>query len=263
MKLRIQILLLLTVAAASAFSPIVFKRRGGASVTEGGGSSGTYPTNVADLAMWLRADAIVGLSDNDKVTTWEDSSASNNDATQSNAAEKPIYKTSQIDGLPAVAGYGTNWFNLNNVDFTAGEIFVVLKVENDPALDHWNGTIWRYGSSFDTEHYPYLDGIVYLSWGSTTRFTCGNPGLSLATWHLLNISSASGNWTCRTNRDIFFTSGSNSVDPNNTPTLLGDPSVVDSIARMAEVILYTNVLSGTDRTNIQNYLDNKYPSLGL
>jgi hypothetical protein len=56
----------------------------------------------ANLALWLRADAITGLNDTDPVATWPDSSGNSNDATQAVAANRPLYRTNIINGLPVV-----------------------------------------------------------------------------------------------------------------------------------------------------------------
>jgi hypothetical protein len=79
------------------------------------GMGGDFPDTgpaipLTNLALWLKADAIVGLNDNDPVTTWEDSSSENNDATQGTAANKPLYKTGIINGLPVVRFDASNDF---------------------------------------------------------------------------------------------------------------------------------------------------------
>jgi hypothetical protein len=62
------------------------------------------PTNVSGLQLWLKADAIVGLNDNDPVTDWQDSSSANNDAASGGGTglNPPTYKTNILNGLPAV-----------------------------------------------------------------------------------------------------------------------------------------------------------------
>lgn len=60
------------------------------------------------LAAWFKADAITGLADTAGVTTWIDSSGNRNHATQNTTANKPTYRTNQINGLPVVDFDGTD-----------------------------------------------------------------------------------------------------------------------------------------------------------
>jgi hypothetical protein len=60
------------------------------------------PDAITDLEMWLDADAITGLVNNDPVATWADQSGNANDATQATAGARPVYKTNIVNGLPVV-----------------------------------------------------------------------------------------------------------------------------------------------------------------
>src|ERR1043165_8435631 len=71
-----------------------------------GAGAGTTPSNIpatiADLQLWLKADAIPGLSDSDPIATWPDESGNARDVTQIGApTQRPLYKTSGgVGGLP-------------------------------------------------------------------------------------------------------------------------------------------------------------------
>ena len=54
------------------------------------------------LLLWLKADAITGLADNDPVAAWNDSSGNSNNATQGTGANRPLYKVGIVNGLPVV-----------------------------------------------------------------------------------------------------------------------------------------------------------------
>ena len=41
------------------------------------------------LQLWLKADAITGLNDNDRIAVWPDSSPNGNDSTQAVVADQP------------------------------------------------------------------------------------------------------------------------------------------------------------------------------
>lgn len=85
------------------------------------------PNDVTGLALWLKADAITGLVDNDPVTTWVDSSGAGLDATGSGAT-RPTYKTNVVNGLPVVR-YGTSHIlTTGNASFGATGAVTVLVV---------------------------------------------------------------------------------------------------------------------------------------
>ncbi len=65
-------------------------------------SSTPFPPQFVNLRVWLKADAIMGLVDDDPVATWIDSSGYGNDATQATSSKRPTYKTGIQNGLPAV-----------------------------------------------------------------------------------------------------------------------------------------------------------------
>jgi hypothetical protein len=64
-------------------------------------------SGLCTLVGWYKADSL-GLANNDPVTTWTDSSAAGNDITQSTSANKPTFKTSQLNSLPTVQFDGSN-----------------------------------------------------------------------------------------------------------------------------------------------------------
>lgn len=67
-----------------------------------GGLASWLPANIANLACWLAADKITGLSDGDVVTTWADLSGNSNNLAQVVVANKPTYQTNEQNSLPIV-----------------------------------------------------------------------------------------------------------------------------------------------------------------
>lgn len=70
----------------------------------------TDPRAFGGLTVWLAADHITGLADGDPVATWPDSSGNGNDALQAAAGLRPLFKTNQICGRPAVRFDGVDDF---------------------------------------------------------------------------------------------------------------------------------------------------------
>src|SRR3990167_3932393 len=89
-------------------------------------NTGVQPDSISGLQLWLKADAITGLNDGDSVTTWTDSSGNSNDATQSTAANKPIYKTSIINSKPVLRFDGSN--DQMNVPALSGTAMSIITV---------------------------------------------------------------------------------------------------------------------------------------
>jgi len=80
-----------------------------AAATPAGASySPTYPTTVANLTTWWKADSITGLNDGDPVSTWNDSQGSNNLIGSGTA--RPLFKTNIFGTMPVVRFDGSNDF---------------------------------------------------------------------------------------------------------------------------------------------------------
>ena len=67
-----------------------------------------YLLQLDNLTMLLDATKITGLVDTDPVATWEDQSGNSNDASQGTAANRALYRTNILNGLPAVRFDGIN-----------------------------------------------------------------------------------------------------------------------------------------------------------
>jgi hypothetical protein len=83
---------------------------------------------VTGFVLHLDANAITGLNDGNAISTWEDQSSGDYDATQATADYKPLYKTNILNGKPVVRFDGSNdYFGVGNassiVDFSGGNAF--------------------------------------------------------------------------------------------------------------------------------------------
>lgn len=86
------------------------------------------PAEITTLR-WYKADAL-SLSDGDYVGSWTDLSPNTDHAVQSVEAQKPIFKTNIVNGLPIVRFYGDDVLEFAEIFDTAGSagsIFVVVK----------------------------------------------------------------------------------------------------------------------------------------
>lgn len=224
--------------------------------------TGAQPDSIADLQLWLKADAITGLDDGDQLTTWEDSSSNGYDATQTTADKKPTYKTNIMNEKPVIRGDGINdrlglpsavRTILNSKNYTYFVVFDVLT----PGTHR--GIFGNYHNS-DRAVSLRLESIsswevrdkntVTGSYGSDPIIvTGGADGITLEAW----LNGASQGTAVPANSGILGeTSIFDLVDSGGTTTLVG------ANADIAEIILYDSLLLDTDRSDLEYYLANKW-----
>lgn len=229
----------------------------------GGGSTPSLPYST-NLRLWLPVNNLVGYSDNDTVPTWTDFSGLGFDGTPPVVASRAVYKTGVVNSQPVLrfAGAGTShdYYQFGNVmaSAAAGEVFIVVKVDADPPPDVSQSGLWKFDPTEEVTHYPYTDGVIYDTFGTTARKTTGNPTASLAAWNIYNVSSAAGAWTSRINGVQHYTTATNTVGWSATPLIGYSNSDRGLDGDIAEVIVYNAVLGSTDRTTILDYLAAKY-----
>ena len=229
------------------------------------------PTDISGLMLWLKADGTLwqdsarttpATSDGDPVGAWDDASGNGDHYTQTNNDKRPALRTSVLNSLPVVRFDGTD-DQLHGPDhlsgLTAGTIFCVVKIDNDPPAQDMFSGLWRFSSAADSVHYPYTDGNWYESFGSTVRKSTGNPTLALTDWRVIGVTSASGAWEAFIDGSSHYSTASNSVGFDSTPKFgVSGNEAYFLDGDIAELIIYDTSLSSGDRISIQNYLNAKY-----
>lgn len=209
-------------------------------------SSGSFsPTDISGLKLWLKADAITGKSDGDTVSTWSDSSGLGNDAT---AGTAPIYKTNIINGLPVVR-FSSSILDTPSISWTNQTIFIV-------GLGSGSN---RYAVSFSSGS----ENALIYGFAANTLEIYNNPRLSIGTFSSFSyatiIRTASTSTTVRLNGSQTGTTGTVSI-PGSGAVRLGNHFLGSNpfVGDIAELLIYDAVVSGTDLTNVESYLADKY-----
>lgn len=213
-----------------------------------------------NLKLWLRADTI-SASDSDALASWSDESGQSNDATQGTGGNQPIYHTNRINSLPTVTFNGTSqYFSLPDFAsaFTQGEVFIVAKVASDPPSIQSKTGLWSFGTATNNTHYPWTDGVIYDTWGSTTRHTVGNQFQPLTTQRLYNVSTAAGSWIARVDGVQVLSDGSNTVGFPTAPTLGKSLQSFYLNGEIGEIAIYSAPLSSDDRASVVSCLMTKW-----
>lgn len=219
---------------------------------EGPGGVGNSSNNI----LWLDASSL-SLSNNDPVTTWADISGNGNDLSQATASRQPTFRTSQINGLPAVQFDGTNDFLSFNNHITTDAItfFIVYSkdvitengvftLENHILTDRNNLTYLRSVSPVQTHSVTKSIGSYSLVTGRTDE---GGIGTSIDISNGNSLSSST-----RNDLTSILSSrlGARFINPSKTNAFLdGD---------ISEFIIFNEALNDAERNIVSEAIAAKY-----
>jgi hypothetical protein len=216
----------------------------------------------AGMRLWLRSSR--GLPSAGGVEAWLDQSGLGNQATQTIVENQPTVVTgAAFSGYPVVRFSGEPGQYMSLPDFmngaSAGEAFVVLS--KNSAANEVAG-LWTLGVS-NGSRYPEVSEEIQDDFG-TDLWTPANAGAVLPTLtvpHLYNVASGPGEWFQNLNGQRYATAERelNNVVFSSTPLLGAGINIgVFFPGDIAEVLVYSRVLTVAERAAVTAYLINKY-----
>lgn len=225
-------------------------------------ASNWTPANLGStVKLWLEADiGTGGTTSGDVVSTWTDQSSNAANATGSGAA-RPTYQTGVINGKPVVRFDGSDdvlTFGDKFSSLTTMHVFLVVKITSDPPASDYETGLWDFSTAGSATHFPYTDGTVYDSFGSTARKDTVNPTPAMTSAVMYSVLSKSSWWQNHVNGTALYTTAANTVACNTAPSLgksLGSYYLKGDIAL---IIICNAELSGGDLTSMKTYIANKY-----
>lgn len=249
------------------FSAIVYAQTGPASIGNKDGSNG-QPANV----IWFDASKL-SLANNDNVASLTDNSGNSNNATQGNVLNQPIFKTSQINGLPAIYfdNTGNQDYLLFDGNVIANSDYTVITVAQRRSN---NATRAILGGTSTTNN-----ANLYMYWNNSTSFNANQYGNNVS-GTLVNTAETYSGGTNTNTYGVFSTLLSSldatnrrrlyqnnyRIGTNNTATKLSSWNGA-AIGRyltnyqdinVAEIIIYKNALNDAQLQIIHQYLNVKY-----
>lgn len=262
------------------------------------------PDDISGLQLWLDAsdastlyDATTGgalVAADGGVARWEDKSGNNRHATQGTAANRPLRKTSQQNGLDTLSFDGSNdqlvipssktYFRF--LHYGAATAFVVVRpgTTADPDAAYIIFETGNLSTSFSVPggYSMFYDDRVSGSRNDNLRIfiASGETGGSVTveandtvaanTYGVLSVVSDT---LAATASRIFARTNGGSVHSTNTETgTADDVDAQNDLAigartsdllfpldgNIAEMIMYDSALSDTDRESVENYLMTKW-----
>lgn len=212
------------------------------------------PKNVDNLSCWFDANKILGLSDGDSVSLWEDLSDNGYDLTQSTPSLQPTFKTKIVNGKNVVRFSSDD---MTNASISLTQPFTVLFV-------------WSISSGTGNQY--SFSSLGAVNCGIYRRDSGGSYQVALYAGGLLNayIGGASFSHTITTG---VFNSATSKVYKNGSLEITGNGGTVningirlgassggslDLNGDIAEFILYDSVVPDSDLDKLHQYLSKKY-----
>lgn len=219
------------------------------------------PLSIAGCKLWLKADAIVGLVDGDPVGTWSDQSGIGNDATQTTAGSKPLYKTGIINSKPTVLFDGSDDFMSYGITGipSNGSMSIFLVVQptlNTASQKSYATFIHGQGATFFI-----VARLATNFWGTftTADLSSGNALTAGSKYLLENTRATASTFLYQRGTQVAF-SASIEVGSGTPPSIGKDTTNANRqyAGHIAEILVYNTVLSDPNRILVENYLISKY-----
>jgi hypothetical protein len=230
----------------------------------GPGGVGSNTSNI----LWLRSEDITSLVDDEDITSWSDFSGNGNDLSQPTSTLTPVYKTSILNGFPAVRFQKTNG-RIRRTSFSGfptsqiTAIYVNSNTENnDGVLSYASGSSNNDFLLFSSNNLRFYRGNSNLSSG--VSFNDGN-------FHITNASrnSTGGSVEIWKDGSLDFTgtlSSGTSITAGGCLAIAGEQDSVDGnyassqahFGDFTEVMIFNTVLNDAQNIIIANYLSTKY-----
>lgn len=209
------------------------------------------PTDISGLVNWLKADSL-GLADGTAVATWTDSSGSGNSGTAAGTAQ-PTFKTGILNSLPVVRFNGTtNVMALPNAITTQTSVFIVYTgssgsgslISQLNASGAWlqrNTAVWVNANQASLVITPGINS--HRLYAQTFDYTGSSFNVYIEGTNAVTSSTA---YTSFVGAGVTYEIGARN---GNSEFFTGD---------IAEVIIYSRILTTLERAQVDTYISNKY-----
>ena len=246
------------------------------SVTSGVYTIGSSSLPATGMLLWLKADAITGLSNGGSVNNWNDASGNGYNAvfTQVNGqGVAPLYETNVYNGLPVVRFGGNSLLQVNALPLGTYTIATVFKTNASQQIiyEHSDNLLGNTNGSF---LYTSTNSSVSVKRGgiqtgkdiveTNAASWAANPGVPLLTVDEFGGTDASEQLFINGSQQWLhelYTGNLNTAAASTQHFNIGERAQyggLQFIGDLAEIVVYDHVLSNADYTTLTNALMSKY-----
>lgn len=223
------------------------------------------PSDLPNLALWLKADAITGLADGAAVATWNDSSSNARNATQATGGAQPIYRTALLNGKPVVRFDGVDDF-LATGEFQQTEQWTAFAVAlkapgvDTPTVASTAKAVTPHGKLIRFNGDVEVMSFAYNVAGASTSDSQDALPTSFLIVSALRTTSAIQVWADGISAGETVALGTPASPVARVVVGADDGVAVGNFLNgdIAEVVYYSSPLSTTDRDKVEAYLGDKY-----
>ena len=238
-------------------------------------NSAPVSVNVSALTVWLKADALTGLTGGSPVSVWSDASGNGYNAIQTLGTNQPVYVTNAMNGMPVVRFNATNgcflWFLRPVQDnFTIICVFQSTQGLGSGTLYYQGaglvngevtGTVNDYGSCL------FANGQVCAGTGNPDVAAVSSAGYNNGLPHIMTFKRTASTGQIYLYMDgtlVAISTGTTASLTAPNQLMLGALQTVNNFfsGDIAEVQIYNTALADTDRTGFERALKCKYSLTG-
>ena len=252
-------------AQASNFTPL-FDMSGAVVTSTTTTTSSVPPVTAGTCILWLdgsdNSTTNFTFSSGSVISTWNDKSGSGNHMTQSTVANQPTWVTNSLNGRGAVNTGTIGWmqnttfafpttYSIFAVAYTTGTTVDNLLIRSMPGAASYLSFCTKSGYNFD------LTGTSGGSWNDIAAY---NALPKINSWCIKELTNTGVGSNAITY--VNGTSQTTKVGTDHTFTGISLAAINDGTSPwngyIAEVLIYSSVLSDTDRKSVEGYLATKW-----
>ncbi len=202
---------------------------------------------------------------NQSVQNWIDQSGNGIDFTQPAINFQPTYESNAVNGYGCVRFVdGDYLYPTQLLQWTEGEIWVLVKADNDPGAGGDVGnTLWgeQIGNLQNQQRFPDTSGDIQEGIFSDSMHDAGNPTPALTGWRLYNVRSRDGLYEVILDGVTLLSTAVNTFEPHFF-FLGGAFGGRWFNGRVAALWAFDRVLNATESAAVQQRFSDRY-NLGL